>query len=114
MSEPRRGDVVRVPLLTADRTRYLHHPALVVQDPGIKGPFDKLLVAAVTSHVRPSSTRILVKSGTHEAQEMGLPLTSQICLDDLSAVPTFAMEVVGRCPFMSDVDQLLRRVLALR
>ena len=113
MSEPRRGEVVRVPLLSADRTRYLLHPALVIQDPQLKGPFDKLLVAAITSRVRRSPTRILVETGSPDAAEMGLRLTSQVCLDDLSAVPTFAMQVVGGCPFMGDVDGLLRRILRL-
>lgn len=113
MSDPRRGDVVRVPLLSTDRTEFLWHPALVVQDPGVKGPFNKLLVAAITSKVRPAPTRILVQGGSHEGREMGLRLTSQICVDDLSAVPVFGMDVVGRCPFMSDVDALLHRILAL-
>ncbi len=45
---------------------------------------------------------------------MGFPPTSRLRLRDLSAVPTLAMEVAGRCPFMSDVDQSPRRILAVR
>ncbi len=44
---------------------------------------------------------------------MGLTLRSQVCLDDLSAVPLHRARLVGFCPAMDEVDVALHKVLGL-
>jgi hypothetical protein len=59
-------------------------------------------------------TRIPVHVGSPEAREMGITRESLLCLDDLETIPPWrVLERTGHCPFMDEVDRILRRLIAL-
>lgn len=116
---PRRGDVVRVLFRNLDPHRpdepFKTRPALVLQGEGVQGPYTRWVMASFTTNLEAkSSTRIFVGGKRAEAREMGLARDCMLCLDDLETIPPWrVVSIVGRCPFMDQVDPILRRVVGL-
>ena len=110
---PKRGDVVSTLFRRSDGT-YSPRLVLLLQPPDVKGPFtDRLLGAPITSAIRDAETRLTFGPESYEGHSMGLTLRSQVCLDDLSAVPLHRARLVGFCPAMDQVDVALHKVLGL-
>lgn len=110
---PKRGDVVATWFRESDGT-YSPRLVLLLQPPEIKGPFtDRLLGAPITSALRDATTRLTFGPESYEGHSMGLTMRSQVCLDDISAVPLRRARLVGFCPVMDQVDTLLRKVVGL-
>lgn len=78
-------------------------------------PFSTIIVAGITSRTEARGpTRIPIHLGSPEATQMGLRTDSLISLDNLATISTWeAWELVGRCPRMGEVDQVLRTLLSL-
>jgi mRNA interferase MazF len=111
----RRGGVYLVEFPNIDFRTWKPRPALLVQDPSVRGPYPDLLVAAITSAVETAGpTRILVEMHTSEGRAMGLRTDSVIALDNLATVPeSRLMRHLGSCPVMPTVDSTLKRIFGL-
>lgn len=90
-------------------------PALLVQDPGVRGPYPDLLVAAITSSVETTGpTRPMIRMDRPEGREMGLRTDSVIALDNPATVPEARLlRRLGTCPVMDTVGTILRWLLGL-
>ena len=115
----RRGDVVGVLFRNVDpRLPPLPRhgrPALIVQDPAVQGPHLRWVMASFTTNLEDrGTTRIPVHRDSPEAREMGIMRESLLCLDDLETIPPWrVLERTGHCPFMDEVDRILRKLIAL-
>lgn len=111
----RRGGVYLVEFPNIDFRTWKPRPALLVQDPNVRGPYPDLLVAAITSSVETvGPTRILVQMNTAEGRAMGLRTDSVIAMDNLATVPEDRlMRQLGTCPIMPTVDMILKRLFSL-
>ena len=111
----RRGGVYLVEFPNIDFRTWKPRPALMVQDPSVRGPYPDVLVAAITSSVETAgATRLLVPMDSPEGQAMGLRTDSVIAHDNLATVPEARlMRQLGTCPVMPQVDAILRRVMGL-
>jgi mRNA-degrading endonuclease toxin of MazEF toxin-antitoxin module len=111
----RRGGAYLVEFPNIDFRTWKPRPALLVQDPSVRGPYPDLLVAAITSAIETvGPTRILVEKDTGEGRTMGLRTDSVIALDNLATVPeSRLMRQLGTCPIMRTVDATLKRLFAL-
>lgn len=116
MGKRSRGGVYLVEFPNIDFRPWKPRPALLVQDPSVRGPYPDVLVAAVTSSVETiGPTRPLVRRESSEGRQMGLRTDSVIALDHLATVPELRlMRQLGTCPVMTLVDGILGRLLALR
>jgi mRNA-degrading endonuclease toxin of MazEF toxin-antitoxin module len=115
----RRGDVVRVLFRNLDpklpSLPVKGRPALVIQNDQVQGPYNRWVMASFTTNVAArGKTRIFVEKRSREAHEMGLTKDCLLCLDDLETIPPWRiLQVSGSCPFMDDVDPILRNLLEL-
>src|SRR5579859_7432252 len=110
-----RGGVYLVEFPNIDFRTWKPRPALLVQNPDVRGPYPDLLVAAITSSVETvGPTRPLIRQASPEGREMGLRTDSVIALDNLATVPeSRLMGQLGRIPSMAAVDAILQRLLGL-
>ncbi|MGI0070503.1 MAG: type II toxin-antitoxin system PemK/MazF family toxin [Thermoplasmata archaeon] len=110
-----RGAVYLVEFPNIDFRTWKPRPALLVQDPGVQGPYSDVLVAAITSSVETvGPTRLLVRMASIEGRAMGLRTDSVIALDNLATVPgERLLRQIGSCPVMDRVNVTLRKILAL-
>ncbi len=110
-----RGCVYLVEFPNIDFRTWKPRPALLVQDPDVRGPYPDVLVAAITSTVETTGpTRPLVRMVSPEGLAMGLRTDSVIALDNLATVPeSRLMRQLGSCPDMAMINEILRRVLGL-
>ena len=90
-------------------------PALLVQDPNVRGPYPDLLVAAITSSVDTvQPTRPLFRMASPEGRAMGLRTDSVVALENLATVPeTRLMRQLGSCPDMTLINEIPGRLLGL-
>ncbi len=111
----RRGGVYLVEFPNIDFRTWKSRPALLVQDPSVRGPYPDLLVAAITSTIETAGpTRIRVEMNNPEGRAMGLRTDSVIALDNLATVPERRlMRQLGTCPIMPAVDAILKRIFGL-
>ena len=111
----RRGGVYLVEFPNIDFRTWKPRPALLVQDPGFRGPYPDVLVAAITSAIETAGrTRIQVRMDTVEGRTMGLKTDSVIALDNLATIPEERLlRQLGTCPMMTEVDGVLRRLFGL-
>lgn len=111
----RRGGVYLVEFPNIDFRTWKPRPALLVQDPAVRGPYPDLLVAAITSAVETAGpTRLRISMDSPEGRAMGLKTDSVIALDNLATVPeNRLLRQLGTCPVLPAVDAVLRRLLGL-
>ena len=111
----RRGAVYLVEFPNIDFRTWKPRPALLVQDPSLRGPFPDVLVAAITSSIETTGpTRVRVELHSPEGQAMGLRTDSVIALDNLATIPENRLvRELGTCPIMPVVDKVLKRLLGL-
>jgi mRNA interferase MazF len=110
-----RGGVYLVEFPNIDFSTWKPRPALLVQNPSIRGPYPDVLVAAITSAIETEGpTRLLVEMRSPEGRAMGLLTDSVIALDNLATVPERRFRrQLGVCPVMVEVNRVLRKVLSL-
>lgn len=110
-----RGGVYLVEFPNIDFRTWKPRPALLVQDPAVRGPYPDLLVAAITSSTETTGpTRPLIRMASPEGRAMGLRTDSVIALDNLATVPeSRLMRQLGSCPDLAVVNEILRRLLGL-
>lgn len=110
-----RGGVYLVEFPNIDFRSWKPRPALLVQDPSVRGPYPDVLVAAITSSTETAGpTRPLVHLRSPEGRSMGLRTDSVIALDNLATVPLVRLlKELGTCPLMGQVDDVLRALLGL-
>ena len=86
-----------------------------MQDPSVRGPTGTVIVAGITSTRRAHGPlRIVVAADSLEGRQMGLVRDSAIALDDLTRIPeAFLFRHVGSCPWMREVEGILRRLFGL-
>ncbi|MDE1821870.1 MAG: type II toxin-antitoxin system PemK/MazF family toxin [Euryarchaeota archaeon] len=110
-----RGGVSLVEFPNIDFRSWKPRPALLVQDPSVRGPYPDVLVAAITSAIETTGpTRPLFHVESPEGRSMGLRTDSVLALDNLATVPEDRiLRQLGTCPVMGMVDDLLRALLGL-
>ncbi|MGI0068190.1 MAG: type II toxin-antitoxin system PemK/MazF family toxin, partial [Thermoplasmata archaeon] len=97
-----RGGAYLVELPNIDFRTWKPRPALLVQDPSIRGPYPDLLVAAITSSTETAGpTRPMIRMQSPEGRAMGLRTDSVVDLDNLAAVPEARrLRQLGTCPIL--------------
>lgn len=110
-----RGSVYLIEFPNIDFRTCKPRPALLVQDPMVRGPYPDLLVAAISSAVETAGpTRMLIRKDSAEGRAMGLRTPSVIALDNLATVPeSRLLRQIGTCSVMNNVDAVLRSLLGL-
>lgn len=110
-----RGGVYLVEFPNIDFRTWKPRPALLVQDPNVRGPYPELLVAAITSSIETAGpTRPLFRMASPAGRAMGLRTDSVIALDNLATVPeSRLMRQLGSCPDLTVINEILRKVLGL-
>jgi mRNA interferase MazF len=110
-----RGGVYLVEFPNIDFATWKPRPALLIQDPAVRGPYPELLAAAITSSVETvGPTRLRVDRRSPEGRAMGLLTESVIALDNLATVPENRFRrQLGTCPIMGEVERALRHLLSL-
>ncbi len=110
-----RGGVYLVEFPNIDFATWKPRPALLVQNPSVRGPYPDLLVAAITSSTETEGpTRLLIPVRSPEGRAMGLLTGSVIALDNLATVPENRIRrQLGACPIIGQVERVLRQILSL-
>ena len=98
---------------TRDVRGWKRRPAVLLTEPEVASRLGNALLVPISSRTDlDAPTRILVNGGSPEAREMGLIEDSRIFIDEVGGVPTaWVAQRVGRCPFMREIDQVLRDLL---
>jgi len=111
----RRGDIVLVRFPDSNLRTYKKRPALIVQADSLATGLSQKIVAMVTSNTaRSGPTRVLVQKNSNEGMQMGIRSDSVVVTDNLATVLDREMDkVIGHRADMTQVDQALRRTLAL-
>jgi mRNA interferase MazF len=112
---PSRGGVYLVEFPNIDFATWKPRPALLIQNPSVRGPYPDVLMAAITSSTETQGpTRILVEMRSPEGRAMGLLTDSVIALDNLATVPENRLRrQLGTCPLMPQVGRVRRQILPL-
>ncbi len=111
----RRGDIVLVPFPNSDRRTTKTRPVLVIQANDLKTDLPQLVVAMITSRKFRANhpSRVLIAKDSGEMMGSGLLTDSVIMTDNLATVRIEAIRrIIGHIK-MSEVDNALRRTLAL-
>ncbi len=111
----RRGDIVLVPFPNSDRRTTKTRPVLVIQANDLKTDLPQLVVAMITSRQFRANhpSRVLIAKDSGEMMGSGLLTDSVIMTDNLATVRIEAIRrIIGHIK-MSEVDNALRRTLAL-
>jgi len=111
----KRGDVVLLLFPHSDLITAKRRPALIVQADNIETEIHQKVVAMMTSNLwRKGTTRLHVRAQSETVEAMGIKIDSVVVCDNLATVLTAQIdEVIGRCPTMKEVDDGLRKTLAL-
>lgn len=111
----RRGDVVLVIFPHADLSGAKLRPALVVQADDLGTDLPQFIVAMITARMFRAGhpSRVVVVRDSPVGRGTGLLSDSVIMSDNLATVSGSAIDRVIGCFPMTDVDQALRRTLAL-
>lgn len=110
----RRGDVVLVIWPNSDGVTYKQRPALIVQADNLKTSLRTKLCAMITSVQRTGDSCTVVEHRSLPGQHMGLKQDSVVMTDQLLVVHEVEIKTsMGRCTIMGEIDQSLRRTVAL-
>jgi len=105
--------VVRYP--NSDMVTYKKRPALVVQADDVDTGISQSVVALLTTNLqRTGPTRVRFDKTSAEGRAMGLFSDSVVVTDNLATILHREIDkVIGTCPRIEEVDEALRRTLAL-
>jgi mRNA interferase MazF len=112
----KRGDVVLVRFPRSDQRGWDRRPALVIQADKLGTGLPQLVLAMITSNLTRAGhpSRVLVQMSSPAGAAFGLLTDSVIMTDNLATVLEKAIHsVIGAIPEMTDVDNAIRRTLAL-